>query len=234
MNPAVYAFDLGDTLVEYEGLPLSWVDYYPEALGRLAASLGLAPSVEQVEAACEVLRRHNTRLHPRLVEIPFTAILGEICRSFAAPAAADPDSAAQAFFSVFRQRLRVFPDTVSSLETLRQRGAKIAVLTDVPYGMPRALVLEDIRETGLEHLLDLIVTSNEVGYRKPAPETLAYVARAFGKNPLEIVYVGNEPKDVEVARAIGCEAILVVRSGIPPAWGQDRTILSLKELREGA
>ena len=66
-----FGFDLGDTLVEYEGLPLSWVDYYPEALGRLAATLRIAPSVEQVEAACEVLRRHNTRLHPRLVEILF-------------------------------------------------------------------------------------------------------------------------------------------------------------------
>jgi hypothetical protein len=26
------AFDLGDTLVEYEGLPLSWEAHYPEAL----------------------------------------------------------------------------------------------------------------------------------------------------------------------------------------------------------
>jgi putative hydrolase of the HAD superfamily len=233
MDPAVFAFDLGDTLVEYEGLPLSWVEYYPEALGRLAASLRTAPTVAQVEAACEVLRRANTRLHPRLVEIPFVRILGEICECFAVPVAADPEAAARAFFSVFRQRLRVFPDTVPTLETLRRRGAKIAVFTDVPYGMPRALVLEDIRETGLEHLLDLIVTSNEVGYRKPAPETLAHVARTFGRNPWEIAYVGNERKDVEVARAFGCEAILVVRVGTQPLWGQDRTVLSLMELRDG-
>ncbi len=34
------AFDLGDTLVEYEGMPLSWVEHYPEALRNLAAFWG--------------------------------------------------------------------------------------------------------------------------------------------------------------------------------------------------
>ncbi len=234
MSPAVYVFDLGDTLVEYEGLPLSWVDYYPEALARLAAFLQVAPTVEQIEAACGVLRRHNTRLHPRLVEIPFARILGEICQCLAVPDPAASETAAQAFFAVFRQRLRVFPDTVPTLEILRQRGAKIAVFTDVPYGMPRSLVLEDIRQTGLGPLLDLVVTSVEVGFRKPAPETLCYTARKFDLVAREIVHVGNERKDIEVAKAVGCRGILLARAEVPPAWEQDRTILSLKELRDGA
>ena len=161
-------------------------------------------------------------------------ILDEICQCFAAPAAADPAAAAQAFFSVFRQRLRVFPDTVPALETLRRRGAKIAVFTDVPYGMPRSLVLADIRQTGLEPLLDLVVTSNEVGFRKPSPETLLHVAREFSCEPRGLIYVGNERKDVEVAKAVGCRAILVARSGVPPVWGQERTILSLLELGDEA
>jgi hypothetical protein len=42
--------------------------------------------------------------------------------------------------------------------------------------------------------------------------------------------VGNERKDVDVALAFGCEAVLFDRAGAAPVWGQRRTIRSLQEL----
>jgi putative hydrolase of the HAD superfamily len=55
------AFDLGDTLVEYEGMPLSWEEHYPAALAQLAAFLGTTVHAPTIEAGCAVLRRYNTR-----------------------------------------------------------------------------------------------------------------------------------------------------------------------------
>ena len=225
-----FVFDLGDTLVEYEGLPLSWVDHYPQALHRLASLLRHVPDSAQIDSACSVLRGYNTRLHPRQNEVSFAHILNDICECFSVPPVEDREGAARAFFSAFRQRLRCFPDSQSALTALRSRGVKIGVFTDVPYGMPRSLVIEDVRQSGLAELIDHMVTSDEVGVRKPARATIASVASRLNCGPSEIAHVGNERKDVDAANAFGCAAILVDRSGRCPAWGQDRTITSLTEL----
>ena len=71
-------FDLGDTLVEYAGLPLSWEDHYDPALKVLAEFSDCNVSGEQLSEACETLRKYNTRLNPREREVPFSAILDEL------------------------------------------------------------------------------------------------------------------------------------------------------------
>jgi putative hydrolase of the HAD superfamily len=170
---AAVIFDLGDTLIEYEGLPLNWEAHYPEALQALATCLrSPRPRADQIEAACVVLRRYNTRLNPRESEIEFADILAGLASCFAAPPHVDPLLCARAFFGGFRQRLRCFPDTRPALAALRERGCKIGIFTDVPYGMPRELVLEDVRDSGLSGLFDLLVTSTDIGWRKPSPRTL--------------------------------------------------------------
>ncbi len=224
------AFDLGDTLVEYAGLPPSWVEHYPDALRSLAAAVGFTPNPEQVESAAAVLRRYNTRIHAREHEVTFATILQEISGCFGRPFAGDELPHATAFFRVFRQRLRCFPDSPAALKKIRERGLKIGVFTDVPYGMPAALVAEDVAEAGLAGRFNVLITSREAGFRKPAVATLAALARALECGPSDMAYVGNERKDVEVALAFGCEAVLLDRARLAPAWGQHRTIISLAEL----
>lgn len=227
---AAWAFDLGDTLVEYDGVPLSWVDHYPDALARLAEHLGRVATTPQVAAGCAILRKYNTRLNPRPDEVPFDVIAAEIAACFGVDAPQDEIAAARAFFAVFRQRLRNFPDARPALAALRAAGVKVGVFTDVPYGMPRELVADDLRAAGLGDLVDVLATSRDAGCRKPAPATLLGLARALGVPAARLAYVGNERKDVEAARAAGCTAILLDRAGAGPAWGQHRTIRSLAEL----
>lgn len=226
----VIAFDLGDTLVEYTGVPLNWESHYADALRRFAAHLGIAPTADQIDAAAAVLRRYNTRLHPRTAEVSFAPIAGELAATFDAAPPTDELAAATAFFQIFRQRLRCFPDTRPALDALRARGVKLGLFTDVPYGMPRELVCDDLRIAELADCFDGMLTSREVGVRKPAATALAGLARHLGCRPAELAYVGNERKDIEAAHASGCSAILVDRSHLRPAWGQDRTITSLAEL----
>ncbi len=54
---SVLAFDLGDTLVEYAGLPLSWEAHYPDALARLASVVEVGPTPEMMTSACSVHQR---------------------------------------------------------------------------------------------------------------------------------------------------------------------------------
>jgi len=229
-NMKAIVFDLGDTLVEYEGVPLSWEAHYPEALGSLAGFLGVAVDSDQIAGASAVLRRYNTRIHPREEEIPFKVILTEILQYFAVPVEADEIACAGSFFHIFRQRLRCFPDTKPALDAIRKQGMKIGVFTDVPYGMPQRLVLEDASDAGLGDAFDVLLTSRDAGFRKPSAATLRLVAVELGCYAHEMAYVGNEQKDVEAARNFGCCSILIDRQRRGSDWGQTRTITSLAEL----
>ena len=47
-------FDMGGTLMEYEGMPMNWSGYYRQGFERVAQINGLDLSDEAFEKACEV------------------------------------------------------------------------------------------------------------------------------------------------------------------------------------
>ena len=71
-------FDLGDTLLLYEGVSERWSPSYREALGRAASACGREIGKPEADRAVAVLERYNTRLAPRTLEISETQILGEV------------------------------------------------------------------------------------------------------------------------------------------------------------
>ena len=211
--------------MEYEGLPLSWEAHYGAALSSLAAHVGLRVDPEWEKHGMQVLRGYNTRLNPRFQEVSFAQIASELLHGL--PERARELDTARAFFSPFRQRLRCLPDAERALVRLRAEGAIIGVFTDVPYGMPTELVNEDIVLAQLHTGIDVLVTSADVGYRKPDARTLKAVMCRCGVAASQTCYVGNEWKDVQAALAAQCEAILLDRAGVAPEWGQHRRIRSL-------
>src|SRR3954465_1955054 len=58
-------FDLGDTLGEYVGVPLSWEPEYPAALSAVASVCGCELTPESLRSGTGVLLRYNTRVTPR-------------------------------------------------------------------------------------------------------------------------------------------------------------------------
>jgi putative hydrolase of the HAD superfamily len=230
VRPAVVAFDLGDTLLEYEGIPFSWEAHYSEALQALAASL-LRRELTAAETAggSAVLRRYNTRLNPRTEEVPFAAILATLWEEWQLAGQPDAMVGARAFFGIFRQRTRPFPDALPCLRRIRERGGRIGIFTDVPYGMQRELVEEDVVTAGLGASYDILLTSIDVGWRKPAAQTMTVLAERLGCDCADFAYIGNERKDIEAARAAGCRAVLLDRKGARPDWGQSTTLRTLDE-----
>jgi putative hydrolase of the HAD superfamily len=100
--------------------------------------------------------------------------------------------------------------------------------------MPRSFVQADLAAAGLSEHVDLLLTSLEAGWRKPHPEAFQALATALGAQVSDLVYVGNEQKDVQGVHAAGGKAVLIDREGRRPDWGQDRTISSLLELLDGS
>ena len=53
-------FDVGDTLLYYADTPLDWSTHYGDALSAVAKSCRVAPDVQQLGAACDILRAYKT------------------------------------------------------------------------------------------------------------------------------------------------------------------------------
>lgn len=223
-------FDLGETLFTYEDTPLNWSALYPAALAQTAGHCGLIIRQSEISAAATILTRYNTRLNPRTDEFPAQQIFREILAAWPGASQTLLESAIEAFFSFFQQRVVAYPESSSVLRNLRQHGLRTGALTDAPYGMPRRFVQEDLAGTGLEPHLDAWLTSVEVGHRKPHPAGFAALAKALGIEIAELCYVGNEEKDIRGAKSAGAKAILVDRERMAPDWGQNHTVCDLNEL----
>lgn len=231
---AAIGFDLGDTLCEYAGVPLNWEDEYPAALAAVARQCGRELTSDALHAGTRVLLKYNTRRSRRDGDGEFSAeqIFGELLAAWRAPLEY-MDSAIAAFFGHFRQTLRAFPESERVVRELRRRGIATGVLTDVPYGMPRSFVLAELGLTQLPIDDACVVTSVEVGRRKPHTAGFAALAAALGVSCEQLTFVGNERKDVAGGNAARCRTVLLWRAATrAPDWNQSFTIQSLDELLE--
>jgi putative hydrolase of the HAD superfamily len=229
-------FDLGGTLIEYEGVSLDWQRDYPAALAAVAGVWGKQLSENELAAGIKALRHFNTRISPRDREIDHTIVFASLLPALGLDSAGSPDSFEQsvdAFFSVFQHRIQAVFGAAELVETLDREGVPVGILTDVAYGMPRRLLLADLAATGLAHLADAMITSVEVGERKPSPAGFRLLVERAGVPVNHWLFVGDERKDVEGAKAAGMMAVLLWKGdGSAPLWGQDLAIANLQELRQ--
>ena len=73
----VVVFDLGGTLMRYEGMPHSWIAYYQGAFEAVRDRYGLSLSEEDILHSVEVLREYNPRYKPRELEYPAEFLFSE-------------------------------------------------------------------------------------------------------------------------------------------------------------
>jgi putative hydrolase of the HAD superfamily len=122
-------------------------------------------------------------------------------------------------------RFRPFPDAPSALAGLRDRGARLVVVSNWDVSLHEVL-----ERVGLSPYLAGIVTSAEVGVRKPGAAIFERALGLAGVPASEALHVGDTlAEDVVGARNAGIEPVLILRGG---GAGPDgvRTIHSLLEL----
>ena len=223
-------FDVGDTLLFYADTPLDWSSHYGNALATVARACNVSPSSSELSAACQILSHYNTRIRPRTQEVAAEEIFSRILSAWSLQPTEHLQVAVDSFFAFFQQRMCAFPETLSVLRTLRAAGMRLGALTDVPYGMPMRFVQRDLDGAQLANLLDTVITSTMVGVRKPEAAGYHALTVSLGVTPDEMLYVGNEPKDVIGAQCAGVRSVFLDRSGAGGAYGQSFTIASLSDI----
>jgi len=221
-------FDMGHTLIRYP-MPKSWLSNYAPALQKTARDCGWTLNPDKTDAGIRILTRYNTRVNPREFEVADDDIFREILTAWGEDAKF-VGQAKRSFFAFFMTGAEPFDDALPALKAVKALGLKTGLYTNVAYGMENALSLADAAP--LEGYLDQLQTSVDVGCLKPHPRGYELLARKLGVFPEEMLFVGDEERDVTGANRAGAVSVLLDREGTGAAYGQRYTIRSLYELVE--
>jgi putative hydrolase of the HAD superfamily len=101
--------------------------------------------------------------------------------------------------------LRPYPGAKNLLIQLKEKGLKLAILSDAP----KLEAYLRLCAVGFDDFFDLILTKDDVGVAKPHSKGFEMILDKFKIKPVECVMVGDAPdKDMEGARNLGMKTIL--------------------------
>ncbi len=190
-------FDLYDTLVRTE---------WPLLRERLAGSIGLTPQ--------EVMHGFVVTREARGVGT-YGSPEGDLAAVLRA-AGGQPTDEQIAELTVLEMRaliehgIHVYEDAVPVLRELRTRRVPTGVVSNCDH-WTRPVV----DALGLEDLVDAVVLSFEVGVMKPDPAIYRIALERMGVGPEETTFVDDQPAYLDGARAIGMQALHIIRPTDP-------------------
>ncbi|MGE3510787.1 MAG: haloacid dehalogenase type II [Vicinamibacterales bacterium] len=106
-----------------------------------------------------------------------------------------------------------FPDARVSLEQLKARGMRLAILSN---GAPTMLAAA-VRRADLGHLLDAVLSVDDVRVFKPSPRVYALIQSRLGVLPASTAFVSANSWDINGAGAAGLTTCWIQRSAAEPA-----------------
>ncbi|MFD9503730.1 HAD family hydrolase [Streptomyces sp. NPDC060035] len=97
-----------------------------------------------------------------------------------------------------------YPDAVEVLRELRANGVAVGVVSNIGWDLRPVF-----RAHGLDDLIDAYVLSFEHGIQKPDPRLFRTACTLLGRDPSDVVMVGDDRRADGGAAAVGCEVRFV-------------------------
>jgi phosphoglycolate phosphatase len=122
----------------------------------------------------------------------------------------------------------MMPEAVLVLETLRERGFSIGIVTRGCH----AYAVRALETTGLLPFVNLILGRDDTANPKPDPEPLLHAMSIFHAEPSEMVMVGDSSEDSKCAKSAGVRFIGVVGGtlNLDPARYVGACLVDLRDL----
>lgn len=121
---------------------------------------------------------------------------------------------------------RPYDDTLPALDALRDQGVRMAILSNHEWHLPAL-----IEGLDLARYMESIVTSAQVGYRKPHPRMFEAVLAELGLPPEACLMVGDSVSaDIRGAAGMGLAGVFIHRHEHKPPPTGVTVIRSLNEL----
>ena len=218
-------FDLDDTLFDHMGT----------ARAALATTASGRPTLQGVPV--EMLYQHYSELleelHP-LVMMGRISYLEARQQRFARllapyePAASGAEAAqlAEQHYGHYQQLRRPLAGALALLQALKP-AYKIGIVTNNRTAEQQ----EKLRHLGMRHLVDALITSEDVGVLKPDPAIYQQALQRLGAAPAETVMVGdNWQADVVGALAVGIRPVWLNRLEVARPLPEVAELTSLEPL----
>jgi putative hydrolase of the HAD superfamily len=194
-------FDAAETLFTTRGS-------VGEIYGRVAQEYGSTASFPEIQAAFLRQFRHSGPLSTEDEKTWWKDVVFRVFQDVGMVERFDE------FFEKVYDQFRdargwtLFPETREVLESLKDRGIKLGVVSNFDsrvYNVMRAL---DILS-----FFDAVTISSETGYAKPQPEIFKLAAIALHTEPARVLLVGDSLRDDVIAgRQAGLQTVLIDRS----------------------
>ncbi len=139
------------------------------------------------------------------------------------------------FLELYREELgrhsRPFDGIEAMLAALENDGAVWGIVTNKPEYLAR----EILPQLGWETRSAVLIGGDSLPERKPHPLPLLHAAAAIGIAPGDCVYVGDDRRDIDAARAAGMPSVVALwgyrlDDDDPAAWQGDVMIDSPEDL----
>jgi HAD superfamily hydrolase (TIGR01509 family) len=221
-------FDLDDTLFDHHRASCSAL----EALRGQYAAIAGVPFELLVRQHSDMLEElHLEMLRGRYTSDEARAERFQRLFRWAGHALAEPETSAvtRFFRASYLQARHPLPGALALLERLKPL-VTIAIVTNNLVDEQR----DKLTCCGMDHLIDVLVTSEEVGEPKPHPAMFEAALARAGCAPGEAVMLGDSwAVDIVGAHALGIRAVWLNRHGRPcPQPGLAHEISALEPLDE--
>ena len=160
---------------------------------------------------------HSDNPHlPDLSETQLPAILQQTLSEFELTCLdADSERILDAIDSLpfARYNIRPYDDCTHTLERLREAGLRMAIITNRPQ--PARTIIRELRAFSIPDVFACVVTSGEVGFRKPHASMFESALRRLNvQQPSEALIVGDSYEhDIVPAHALGLTTVLKLNRG---------------------
>jgi phosphoglycolate phosphatase len=115
------------------------------------------------------------------------------------------DSYQKHYLAINGQHSALYPGALDGVKALRERGLRLACLTNKPGNFARPL----LERKGLAGCFDAVFGGDAFERKKPDPQPLLKTCEALGSSPARTLMIGDSSNDARAARAAGCPVVLV-------------------------
>ena len=98
---------------------------------------------------------------------------------------------------------RLYPNVKETLETLKEKGYVLAVVTNKPTKHVQPV----LAAFGIDHLFSEMLGGQSLPAIKPHPAPLYYLCGKFGFEPRQVLFVGDSKNDIIAGHAAGCAVV---------------------------
>jgi HAD superfamily hydrolase (TIGR01662 family) len=192
LNVAAVIFDLDGTLIDSIDIYFSIVEKTLERLDLPGVSRGrILAAAESEDFNWELVLPPDVLNRKEEIIDEAWAVIDEI-----AP-------------QMFADNLDIIQGAGRIVEKLSSNGLKIGLVTSTQRRYLETK-MQPLKNVGVDTLFEVIITSDDVENRKPAPDPLIACARRLDLKPGNCVYVGDTATDIKAGKAAGMRTVGVL------------------------